>query len=114
MSDEREVRAAIAELVSRVDNLDDDTRGKIPDRGISAVITDLDLAWSGRFVSGHLVDVGEVDPSAANSAAFRLSLSSDTLLDLVDDRLGFATGWSRGRIRVDAGLRDLLALRRFL
>ena len=114
MPDEHEVRAALAEVVSRVDALDDDTRRKIPDRAISAVITDLDLAWIGRFESGQLLDVREIDPSAAAGAAFRLRMSSDTFLDVVEDRLAFTAGWGKGRIRVDAGLRDLLALRSFL
>ena len=114
MVDEQAVRDAIAEVVARMDHVDDDTRRKIPERSISAVITDLDLAWAGRFQAGHLVEVREIPPEQARGAAFRVRLSSDTLLDVVEDRLGFAAGWSHGRIRVDAGFRDVLALRRFL
>ena len=114
MADEHEVRAAVADAVSRMEDLDDETRRKVPERTISAVVTDLDLAWSGRFASGHLVDVREIPPEEARAAAFRLRLSSDTLVDLVEERLGFATGWTHGKIRVDAGFRDILALRAFL
>jgi hypothetical protein len=78
------------------------------------VVNDLDIAWTGRFVSGHLVDVLEIPPEQARDAAFRLRLSSDTLIDVVEDRLGFAAGWSHGKIRVDAGIRDILALRTLL
>lgn len=114
MADEQQVRAAVADLVGRMDHVEDDTRRKIPDRSISAVITDLDLAWTGHFVSGHLRDVREIPPEQAREAAFRLRLDSDTLIDVTEDRLGFAAGWSHGRIRVDAGFRDILALRKFL
>jgi hypothetical protein len=41
-------------------------------------------------------------------------MDSDVLIDLLEDRLGFAHGWAMGQIRVDARLRDLLELRRFL
>lgn len=114
MADEQEVRAAVADLVARMDDVDHETRRKIPDRSISAVITDLDLAWTGHFASGHLRDVHEIPVEQARSAAFRLRLSSDTLIDVTEDRLGFAAGWTHGRIRVDAGIRDILALRKFL
>ena len=114
MADEDEVRAAVADVVARMDDAEDETRRKIPDRSISVVVTDLDLAWTGRFADGHLVDVREIPPEQARDAAFRLRLSSDTLVDVVEDRLDFAAGWSHGKIRVDAGIRDILALRKFL
>jgi predicted lipid carrier protein YhbT len=108
------VRSAILEVVRRLDELEHEHRHKIPDRTVSVVVTDLDLSWSGRFVGGHLVDVAEIDPAAAPDAHLRLRMDSDVLLDLVEDRLGFAHGWAKGQIRVDARLRDLLELRRFL
>lgn len=114
MADEQQVRAAVTEVVSRLDELDEGTRRKIPDRSISALVTDVDLAWTGHFVGGHLRDVEEIDPSVARDAAFKLKLDSDTLLELVDGQVGFAHAWSRGRVRVDAGFRDILALRSFL
>jgi hypothetical protein len=108
------VRAAIDEVVARLDALEQEHRHKIPDRTVSVVITDHDLAWSGRFVDGHLVDVAEIDLAAAREANLRLRMDSDVLIDLLEDRLGFAHGWAKGQIRVDARLRDLLELRRFL
>lgn len=114
MADLDHVRAAVDDVVARTRDLEDDTRRKIPDRSISAVITDLEVAFAGRFESGHLVDVTEIDPAQARSAAFRLRLGSDVLLDLVEERLSFTHGWAKGQIRVDAGFRDILALRRFL
>jgi hypothetical protein len=114
MADVEQVRAAVEDVVGRMSDVDDATRAKIPDRSLSCLVTDVDLAWAGRFQDGYLVDVAEIDPVQAGASAFRLRLDSDTLLDVVEGRLGFGTGWAHGRIRVDAGLRDVLALRRFL
>ncbi len=114
MADLDVVRTAVAEAVVRVEELEDDTRRKIPDRSISVLVTDLDLAWAGRFERGHLVDVTEIDPAQARSAAFRLRMPSDVLVDLIEDRISFGTAWSKGRLRVDAGFRDVLSLRAFL
>ena len=108
------VRAAIDEVVARLDALEQEHRHKIPDRTVSVVITDHDLAWSGRFAEGHLRDVAEIDPAQAREANLRLRMDSDVLVDLLEDRLNFAHGWAKGQIRVDARLRDLLELRRFL
>jgi hypothetical protein len=114
MAEIAEVHAAIADVVTFVEDLDDDTRRRIPDRTVSARITDLDLAFAGRFSGGHLVEVAEVDPALAREANLRLGLSSDDLLELVAGRLNFASGWAKGRIKVDARLRDVFELRRFL
>jgi putative sterol carrier protein len=114
MADIDEVRAGVAEVVHLVDDLEEETRAKIPDRSISAVITDLDIAFAGRFDSGRLVGVTEVDPDDAHRSAFRLHLSSDDLLALLEGELEFTHAWAKGRVRVDAGLRDLFALRGFL
>jgi hypothetical protein len=114
VAEEDAVRAAIDEVVARLDALEQEHRHKIPDRTVSVVVTDLDLAWSGRFAGGHLHDVAEIDRAAAPEANLRLRMDSDVLIDLVEDRLGFAHGWAKGQIRVDARLRDLLELRRFL
>jgi putative sterol carrier protein len=55
-----------------------------------------------------LVDIAE---SEADAAQIRLEMSSDDLLALVDGRLNLATAWATGRVRVHAGVRDLIRLR---
>ena len=114
MAEAQDVRAAVDEVVARLDALEHEHRHKIPDRTVSVTITDHDLAWSGRFVGGHLIEVAEIEPDAARGANLRLRMDSDVLIDLLEDRIGFAQGWAKGQIRVDARLRDLLELRRFL
>lgn len=108
------VRAGLEALVASMDDLDPDTRRKIPDRAVSAYFTDLDTAFAGRLQSGSLVDVVEIDPDARKEAHLRLSLDSDTFLSIVEGRLDFAHAWSHGKVKVDARIRDIWELRKFL
>ena len=47
----------------------------------------------------------------AGDAQIRLTMTSDDLLALVDGSLHLASAWATGRIKVEAGVRDLLKLR---
>jgi hypothetical protein len=114
MADIDAVAAALDDLLAQSRELDDSTRRKIPDRTVSLWVKDLDVAYSGRLLRGHLLDVTETPISEHPDAQLRLAMSSDDLVDLVQGRLSFGTGWAKGRIRVDARLRDVLELRRFL
>lgn len=78
------------------------------DRSLSCRLTDLELSYTGRLEHGRLVDIAE---SEADAAQIRLEMSSDDLLALVDGRLNLATAWATGRVRVHAGVRDLIRLR---
>ena len=108
------VRAGLEALVASMDDMDPDTRAKIPDRGVSAYFSDLDAAFAGRLESGSLVDVTEIDPSRRKESHLRLSLDSDTFLSIVEGRLDFAHAWSHGKVKVDARVRDIWELRKFL
>ena len=108
------VRAGLEALVASMDDLDPDTRRKIPDRSISAYFPDLDTAFAGRLSDGSLVDVVEIDPLDRKDAHLRLSLDSETFLSVVDGRLDFAHAWSHGKVKVDARIRDIWELRKFL
>ena len=114
MAEIEEVREAIGSLGMVLGGADPEFRRKIPDRTVSAWITDLDVAFTGRLVSGELVDVEEGDPAEQSEAQLTLSLTSDDLLELVSGRLHFGSAWARGRVRVDARWRDVLELRKFL
>ena len=41
-------------------------------------------------------------------------MAGDDLVALVDGRLNFALAWATGRVKLEAGLRDLLRLRSLL
>lgn len=110
-----QVRDAVAELTRRLhEDADDDLRRRLPDRSVALVLHDLGVAYHGRLHEGSLVDVLEVDAGDLPEVELRVVMSSEDLLALVDGSDSFAAGWARGRIRVHAGFRTLLELRRFL
>ena len=47
-------------------------------------------------------------------ADIRLTMTSDDLVALTDGRLHFGKAWASGRVKLEAGLRDLLRLRKIL
>lgn len=84
------------------------------DRSLSCRITDLDLTFTGQLRDGRIQDLVAVDGAPAGKAEIRLTMSSDDLVALVGGRLNFASAWASGRIRLEAGFRDLLRLRTLL
>jgi hypothetical protein len=82
------------------------------DRSLSCRLTDLDHVVLGRLGSGAVRDMQAVpdDPSVPK-ADIRLTMSSDDLISLTDGSLDFGKAWASGRVKLEAGLRDLLRLR---
>lgn len=115
MASIEDVRGEIASFLRVLDDLDDETRAKIPDRSVSVLVHDLGTVLHSRFVSGRLEQVREVDAGDDDPRTdLRLVMSSDQLLDLIAGRSSFPAAWATGRIRVHARLAVLLDLRRFL
>jgi hypothetical protein len=85
------------------------------DRSLSCRLTDLDKVVLGRLGSGAVRDLTVVDDgTAVPKADIRLTMTSDDLVALTDGRLQFGPAWATGRVRLEAGLRDLLRLRKIL
>jgi len=82
------------------------------DRSLSCRLTDLGQVLVGRLASGAVRNLRAVpdDPSLPK-ADIRLTMTSDDLLALTRGELSFAKAWSSGRLKLDAGIRDLLRLR---
>jgi hypothetical protein len=114
MADITEVRAALDQVVVELDALEAETRHKIPDTTVAVLLRDLDIAFAGQLDAGQLVGIHEIDPAELRSSRLRLTLTSDDLIEVVEGRLSFGRAWSKGRIKVDAHLRDLFELRKFL
>ena len=112
MASLRDCRAALVELGARLSGADDRLRKQVQDRSVSCRITDLDVTFRGRLSDAGLTDITEA--ITGGPAQISLSMSSDDLVDLVGGRLGFASAWATGRIKLDASLRDLLKLRSLL
>ena len=85
------------------------------DRSLSCRLTDLDQMLVGRLASGAVHDLTAVpDGPSAPRADIRLTMTSDDLVALTDGRLHFGQAWATGRVKLEAGLRDLLRLRKLL
>jgi alkyl sulfatase BDS1-like metallo-beta-lactamase superfamily hydrolase len=78
------------------------------DRTLSCTIRDLHVIFAGRLKDGQLIDVSR---ATSRDAQVRLTLSSDDLVALVDGKLKMAAAWATGRVRIQAGVRDLYRLR---
>ncbi|MEU0283862.1 SCP2 sterol-binding domain-containing protein [Streptomyces sp. NPDC088147] len=84
------------------------------DRSLSCHITDLDVTFTGRLVNGRIVVTDTVEGPPPEKAEIRLAMTGDDLVALVDGELNFARAWGSGRVRLEAGFRDLLRLRSLL
>ena len=85
------------------------------DRSLSCRLTDLDQVVLGRLSSGAVRDLQALpDGPDVPKADIRLTMSSDDLVALTDGELHFGKAWASGRVKLEAGLRDLLRLRKIL
>ena len=85
------------------------------DRTLSCRITDLEQVVLGRLSSGSVRDMRAVaEGPDVPRADIRLTMTSDDLLALTSGQLSFAPAWASGRIKLEAGLRDMLRLRSLL
>ena len=85
------------------------------DRSLSCRLTDLDQIVVGRLSSGAVHDMRVLPHGPdAGRADIRLTMSSDDLLALTAGDLSFGPAWATGRVKLEAGLRDILRLRKLL
>ncbi|MEU9146728.1 alkyl sulfatase C-terminal domain-containing protein [Streptomyces sp. NPDC048349] len=111
----QECRAALDRLSDNLAGADGGVRGAAAlDRSLSCHVTDLDQTFTGRLEDGRIrVDSVAAGPPATK-ADIRLAMTGDDLVALVAGDLKFAKAWASGRIRLEAGFRDLLRLKSLL
>ncbi|GHE94998.1 hypothetical protein GCM10018785_70420 [Streptomyces longispororuber] len=110
-----ECRSALDTLSDNLAGADGDVRAAVAlDRSLSCHLTDLDVTFTGRLRQGRIDVFGHHPGPPREKAEIRLALSGDDLVAMVDGRLNFAKAWGAGRVRLDAGFRDLLRLRKLL
>jgi hypothetical protein len=115
MANPAECRAALTQLSENLGKAQGDVRtAAAMDRSLTCWITDLDLTFSGRLRDGRIEDVAEAPGKPEQKAQIRLAMKGDDLVDLVAGRLNFASAWASGRVKLEAGIRDLLQLRKLL
>ena len=85
------------------------------DRSLSCRFPDLGQVALGRLREGEVHDLQVVvDGPSVPTADIRLEMKSDDLIALTDGRLHFGPAWASGRVKLHAGVRDLLRLRKLL
>ncbi|MEV6183023.1 SCP2 sterol-binding domain-containing protein [Streptomyces sp. NPDC052016] len=110
-----ECRAALEKLAENMRGAEGDVReAAAMDRSVSCRITDLDVTFVGRLTDGR-IEVDDTLPGPPREKAqIRLTMTGDDLVALVGGELHFAKAWGSGRVRLEAGLRDLFRLRKLL
>ncbi|GAA2418274.1 hypothetical protein GCM10010420_55930 [Streptomyces glaucosporus] len=115
MATTEQCRAALERLARNLADAEGDVRSAAAvERSVSCHLTDLDTTFAGRLVHGRIEDMTTVPGPPPERAQIRLVMTGDDLVSLVEGRLDFARAWARGRVRLEAGLRDLLRLRSLL
>jgi len=85
------------------------------DRSVSCRLTDLGQVVHGRLAAGSVhAMTAEPDGPQVPKADIRLTMTSDDLLALTGGQLSFGPAWPSGRVKLEAGLRDMLRLRSML
>ncbi|MDT0490195.1 SCP2 sterol-binding domain-containing protein [Streptomyces sp. NPDC012600] len=110
-----ECRSALRRLSDNLATADGDVRSAAAlDRSLSCHIKDLGITFTGRLADGRITVRDTVEGPPREKAEIRLAMTGDDLVSLVDGDLNFAKAWASGRVRLEAGFRDLLKLRSLL
>ncbi|MGI8679285.1 MAG: sterol-binding protein [Jatrophihabitans sp.] len=108
MATVEECEQALHGLAAKSADKDPATRQSGFDRSLTCTIRDLNVIFAGQLQDGQLIGVQQ---TAKPDAQIRLDMTSDDLLRLVDGSLNVASAWAKGRIKVGAGVRDMIKLR---
>lgn len=109
MATVEECEKAFHELAARLATADAEHRQKAAfNRSLSCTLRDLDVIFAGRLNGGDLRDIRQVDRA---DAQIRMNMTSDDLVRLVAGELHLASAWATGRVRISAGVMDLIRLR---
>ncbi|MFD6418968.1 SCP2 sterol-binding domain-containing protein [Streptomyces sp. NPDC060194] len=115
MATTQECRDALERLAENLASADGDVRSAAAmDRSLSCHVTDLDTTFAGRLAGGR-IEVRDSHPGPPREKAqIRLAMTGNDLVAMVGGRLNFAKAWASGRVKLEAGFRDLLKLRTLL
>ncbi|MFF3449874.1 SCP2 sterol-binding domain-containing protein [Streptomyces sp. NPDC002667] len=115
MATTEECRTALDKLSDNMAGADGDVRAAAAlDRSLSCRITDLDITFVGRLRGGRIEVLDTLQGPPPERAQIRLTMNGDDLVSMVNGELNFARAWGSGRVKLEAGLRDLLRLRTLL
>jgi hypothetical protein len=110
-----ECRTALDKLSDNMASTEGDVRTAAAlDRSLSCRITDLDITFVGRLRGGRIEVLDTLQGPPPERAQIRLTMNGDDLVSMVNGELNFAKAWGSGRVKLEAGLRDLFRLRTLL
>jgi len=114
MASVEECREALQALSSRLTEMSPQDRASyFGQRSMSCHVTDLGVTFVTSFTDQGAEPVTETKPDDP-PADIRLTASSDDVLSLSATPANIARMWLAGRVKVQASMRDLLALRKLL
>jgi putative sterol carrier protein len=112
MATVEDCRAALEKLAKRMADHAAASKQRLDfDRSIACRVTDLNVAFHGQLSGGEILGLTDGDDPRAK---IKLTSSSDDLVALVNGQLNMTQAWTSGRIKIDAGVMDLLKLRKLL
>lgn len=103
------VDRTLRDLVRRLETADVGRRSLPERRSLAVFIKDLDVSYTAVFGDGVISDLAKGEP--AGNEDVRIFVSSDDLISLASGKMGVGGALLTGRLRVDAGMSDLLMLR---
>ncbi|MEU3348249.1 sterol-binding protein [Streptomyces sp. NPDC006700] len=110
-----ECRSALGRLSDNMAKAEGDVRDAAAlDRSVSCHIKDLDVSFLGRLVDGRIEVRDTVQGPPPEKAEIRLAMTGDDLIALVGGELAFAKAWGSGRVKLQAGMLDLIRLTKLL
>ena len=114
MATVEQCREALQILTGRLGEMNPQARASyFGNRSISCHVTDLGVTFVTRFTENGAEPVTEVKPGDP-PADIRLTASSDDVISLTATPANIARMWIAGRVKVQASIKDLLALRKLL
>ena len=114
MASVEECREALQALAGRLTEMSSADRASyFGQRSMSCHVTDLGVTFVTRFTDHGAEPVIEAKPDDP-PADIRLTASSDDVIALSATPANIARMWLSGRVKVQASIRDLLALRKLL
>lgn len=114
MASAEECREALQKLTGRLTEMSAGDRASyFGHRSMSCKVTDLDVTFVTRFTDDGADPVTEANPDDP-PADIRLAANSEDVLHLAESPANIARMWVSGKVKVQASMRDLLALRKLL
>ena len=114
MATAEECREALQALTNRLGEMPEQDRSSFfSNRSMSCHVTDLDVTFMTTITDHGAEPVKEVGPDEP-PADIRLAGTSDDVVALAATPANIARMWMAGRVKIQASIKDLLALRRLL